>query len=362
MFSLSEVVARNQDDRVLFQVTFYMRKLAQSLDLLRVFGPQKLLEFIRSDLTFANTNDSLSHIKEEVLAMIPAFNQKMSQMEVLSSLEADSTRAATLVEKLKEHKGESSRIIVFVERRNTAERLCRKLQSEPEVSSMNPEYLVGNSSANPIPKERQQEIMQKFRDGECQLIIATSVLEQGIDVAACNVVICFDGVKSLKSIIQSRGRARKQSATFIVFVSTGGRDRMNLLTLMERDMNYAIQELMHEKNSRIDADLEEEIDNFLDENSREVLNSDENEIDEIDEEEEDMEEFDDGDVIDLRFFNFGDPEALSEHVSSFFTSPKDRLKVTRRYIVAKFNAKDTVQERSKIIRVSFPSAFEVFSY
>jgi hypothetical protein len=92
------------------------------------------------------------------------------------------------------------------------------------------------------------------------------------------------------------------------------------------------------------------------------LNSDDNEIDEIDEEEEDLEEFDDGEVINLRFFNFGDPEALSEYISSFFTSPKDRLKVTRRYIVAKFNAKDTVQERSKIIRVSFPSAFEVFSY
>ena len=45
---------------------------------------------------------------------------------------------------------------------------------------------------------------QNFHDGECQVLVATSVLEQGIDVAACGVVICFDGVKSMKSIIQTR--------------------------------------------------------------------------------------------------------------------------------------------------------------
>lgn len=354
VLSHAESTARYQNNEKLFQLTRFMKKWSQSLDLLKIFGPKKLLEFIRSDLNYAYKSDSLKEIREEILAMIPSFLEKFSEMESKFNIESDSTRAAILMEKLKQHRTDTSRIIVFVERRMTAERICRRLQEDPDTSSLNPEFIVGMSSGG-ISKERQQDIMKKFRDGTCQVLIATSVLEQGIDVAACNVVICFDGVKSIKSIIQSRGRARKQAASFIVFVSTEGRSRVNELTSKELEMDYAIQQLMHEKDSKIEIEMDQEIDNFLDGNFEETvenINDDENEVDEIDEENEELEEFEDSFLIVFRFFNYSDQEALIEHISSFFTSPRDRLKSSKKFVVAKFNVKDNVEERSKLIRVS----------
>ena len=38
--------------------------------------------------------------------------------------------------------------------------------------------------------------------------VATSVLEEGLDVPACDVVVRFDSVDSLRAYVQSRGRVR----------------------------------------------------------------------------------------------------------------------------------------------------------
>ena len=55
--------------------------------------------------------------------------------------------------------------------------------------------------------------------GGTNLIIATDVLEEGIDVTACHLVICFDKPPNLKSFIQRRGRARQGQSTFAIMLA-----------------------------------------------------------------------------------------------------------------------------------------------
>ena len=64
--------------------------------------------------------------------------------------------------------------------------------------------------------ESQHESLEAFRIKQKHIILATDVLEEGIDVAACNLVICFDPPANLKSFIQRRGRARQQQSQFVV--------------------------------------------------------------------------------------------------------------------------------------------------
>jgi ERCC4-related helicase len=69
----------------------------------------------------------------------------------------------------------------------------------------------------------QQATLDNFRSGALNLILATSVLEEGIDVSSCHLVICFERPKNLKSFVQRRGRARKQESKYVIFVpETGG--------------------------------------------------------------------------------------------------------------------------------------------
>lgn len=70
----------------------------------------------------------------------------------------------------------------------------------------------------------QKDSLDDFRTGHKNLIITTNALEEGIDISACNVVICFDKPPNLKSFIQRRGRARKSASKYVVMFQRGADD------------------------------------------------------------------------------------------------------------------------------------------
>jgi ERCC4-related helicase len=63
---------------------------------------------------------------------------------------------------------------------------------------------------------RNEDVVLQFRSGLKNLIIATSVLEEGIDLPACHLVISFDLPDNMTSFIQRRGRARQGISEFAV--------------------------------------------------------------------------------------------------------------------------------------------------
>lgn len=65
----------------------------------------------------------------------------------------------------------------------------------------------------------QIDTLDDLRFGRKNLVITTSALEEGIDVTACNTVICFDKPSNLKSVIQRRGRARKSESIFAIMLA-----------------------------------------------------------------------------------------------------------------------------------------------
>lgn len=77
---------------------------------------------------------------------------------------------------------------------------------------MKPLFIIGQAaSRNPLIKDshilemRQTEKMKEFREGRCNLLVATSVLEEGVDIPACNVIIRFDQVKTYCDYVQTKG-------------------------------------------------------------------------------------------------------------------------------------------------------------
>ena len=67
----------------------------------------------------------------------------------------------------------------------------------------------------------QSETLNDLKNGTKNLIISTSVLEEGIDVSACNFVACFQLPPNLKSFIQRRGRARVRESKYILMIEEG---------------------------------------------------------------------------------------------------------------------------------------------
>ena len=67
----------------------------------------------------------------------------------------------------------------------------------------------------------QRHTLDDLRHGRKNLVVTTSALEEGIDVSACNHVICFEKPPNFKSFIQRRGRARKKESMFIMMFEGG---------------------------------------------------------------------------------------------------------------------------------------------
>jgi len=54
----------------------------------------------------------------------------------------------------------------------------------------------------------QRRIVEAFRDPSVNLLFATSVVEEGLDVRACNTVIMFDAAATFKGRLQVREEQR----------------------------------------------------------------------------------------------------------------------------------------------------------
>jgi ERCC4-related helicase len=161
----------------------------------------------------------------EKLRQIPAAGARVKTELLGNDPLQISPKLARLIEFLiSEDKLEFSGLI-FVQQRATVSVLSALLSVHPATKSRfkcAPYVGLSNSASRKlgiselIDVKAQQNTLVEFRVGEKNLILATSVLEEGIDITACNVVISFDRLPNLKSFVQRRGRARQKDSSFAV--------------------------------------------------------------------------------------------------------------------------------------------------
>ena len=70
---------------------------------------------------------------------------------------------------------------------------------------------------NGLTVSEQDRVLSAFRRGEVNLIVTTSVAEEGIDITECDFVMMLDGVRSTQQYVQRRGRARANGAKIYLF-------------------------------------------------------------------------------------------------------------------------------------------------
>lgn len=59
-----------------------------------------------------------------------------------------------------------------------------------------------------MTQNEQERVLSRFHTGEKNLLLATSVAEEGLDIRDCNFVIRYDMMGNEISSVQSRGRVR----------------------------------------------------------------------------------------------------------------------------------------------------------
>ena len=103
--------------------------------------------------------------------------------------------------------------IIFVEHQHEAYALNKFIEEvcawEEQLCFIKSSHITGHAVKTAGRKEtklfkKQEETLRKFRMQELNLLVSTSVLEEGVDVPKCNLVIRFDIPKDYRSYSQSK--------------------------------------------------------------------------------------------------------------------------------------------------------------
>jgi ERCC4-related helicase/ERCC4-type nuclease len=141
-----------------------------------------------------------------------------------------------------------SRIMVFTNYRDTASSVLDFLKDSGD-EIIRPVRFVGQSSRvadEGLSQKKQAEILQKFRDDEYNVLIATSVGEEGIDIPATDMVLFYEPVPSEIRSIQRKGRTgRARAGRVVVLVAKGTRDEAYrwISDRKEKNMRQQIREM-----------------------------------------------------------------------------------------------------------------------
>ncbi|XP_068345228.1 dicer-like protein 4 [Pyrus communis] len=139
---------------------------------------------------------------------------------------------------------QNMKCIIFVNRIVTASSLSYILQRLKFLASWKCDFLVGvNSRLMNMSRKKMKIILDKFRSGELNLLVATKVGEEGLDIQTCCLVIRFDLPETVASFIQSRGRARMPQSEYAFLVNSGNQKERDLIETFRQDEAHMNMEI-----------------------------------------------------------------------------------------------------------------------
>lgn len=120
---------------------------------------------------------------------------------------------------------EESRAIVFTNYRDTASAVVEELE---ELEGLNPVRFVGQSSRGGdkgLTQTEQADVIDRFQSGEFNVLVGTSVAEEGLDIPATDLVVFYEPVASAIRSVQRKGRTgRSRTGRIVVLMTRGTKD------------------------------------------------------------------------------------------------------------------------------------------
>jgi len=109
-------------------------------------------------------------------------------------------------EEFKEKK--NKKIIIFSQYRDTIVKICKTLN---EISEVNAKVFVGQAKRGEtgLSQKEQQEILEEFKLGKINVLVSSSIGEEGLDIIEVNSVIFYEPIPSAIRSIQRRGRTAR---------------------------------------------------------------------------------------------------------------------------------------------------------
>ena len=200
---LEDAAGGNRDARAYLGYVYASVHGIRAIEFLETQGFPALKEHLDSLQEKANKRSSpgLKMILDD-----PRMKRVASIVNDLVAKEADHPKVTELIKAIRVALSRGARrVMVFTNYRTTAARLTEVLNKVEGVSAVR---LVGQASRTRDPgltQKKQVAILDDFRSGTFNVLVATQIGEEGLDIVECDEVIFYDTVPSAVRYIQRRG-------------------------------------------------------------------------------------------------------------------------------------------------------------
>ncbi|XP_058421924.1 antiviral innate immune response receptor RIG-I isoform X1 [Diceros bicornis minor] len=247
VFQLPDKAEESRICKALFLYTSHLRKYNDALIISEHARIKDALDYLKD---FFN-NVRAAGFDETEQDLTRRFEEKLQELESVSmdpSNENPKLQDLCFILQEEYHLNPETRTILFVKTRALVDALKKWIEENPKLSFLRPGILTGRgktSSNTGMTLPAQKCALDAFRtDGDNRILIATSVADEGIDIAQCNLVILYEYVGNVIKMIQTRGRGRAKGSKCLLLTSDADvieKEKINMYK--EKMMNDSILNL-----------------------------------------------------------------------------------------------------------------------
>ncbi|EMC95081.1 hypothetical protein BAUCODRAFT_72607, partial [Baudoinia panamericana UAMH 10762] len=131
----------------------------------------------------------------------------------------------------------ATRVMVFASFRDSCEEICRVLKRNDPL--IRPHVFVGQAgSANSegMTQQKQNAVVQDFKAGKFNTLVATSIGEEGLDIGDVDLIVCYDASSSPIRMLQRIGRTGRKRIGKVVLLLVRGKEENDYAKAQD---NYA---------------------------------------------------------------------------------------------------------------------------
>jgi Fanconi anemia group M protein len=222
-------------------------KIQHALELLETQTLSSFNKYLNNLFNQARQKKSKGVIK---LVAKPEFNFVFIRTNELLTKKFEHPKINELIKIIKKEKSQNDKlkVIVFAQFRDTIKFLSDELN---KIQGIKSQVFVGQTKKEGLGlnQKEQKKIIENFSNGEINILCATSIGEEGLDIPEVNTVIFYEPIPSAIRKIQRSGRtARLMKGKLIMLITKGTRDETFYYVSMakEKSMHSAISSIKDE--------------------------------------------------------------------------------------------------------------------
>lgn len=225
-------------------------KLSHAIELLETQTIESFFKYMKNVEEQAKKGQSKGVIR---LVKKDEFRFALEKTQILLKTGEEHPKLKEIIKVVRDERKEKTnpKILIFTQFRDTAALVSKNLG---KLEGVNSKIFVGQAKkeGSGLNQKEQKKIVEEFTKGEINVLCATSIAEEGLDIPEVDAVIFYEPVSSAIRSIQRRGRtARLSKGKLIILITKETKDEFAYYSSRSREkkMQKSIEGIKKELNN-----------------------------------------------------------------------------------------------------------------